>query len=192
MVLPIPDTHCQVLQAQAYKGYRMNYKTKFMLLGIPLVHITTGSLENGRYKRGIAKGWIAIGDISFGVILSVGGAAFGGIAVGGLAAGLVSFAGLAVGYFALGGGAVGMVAAGGGAVAWQAAFGGLAVANEYAQGGLAIAKHANDQIAEHYFVNNLFFSSAQAILEHSRWFLLLLILPIIQSLINRKKHRDSK
>ena len=63
----------------------MNYKTKYTLLGLPLVHITTGKIEDRRYKRGIAKAWIAIGDISFGVILSVGSIAFGGVAVGGLA-----------------------------------------------------------------------------------------------------------
>ncbi|GMR18640.1 MAG: hypothetical protein BMS9Abin33_1071 [Gammaproteobacteria bacterium] len=160
----------------------MNYKTKFTLFGLPLVHITTGKVENGHYKRGIAKGWIAVGDISFGVIISAGGAAFGGIAIGGFAVGLLSFAGLAIGFFALGGGAV----------AWQAAFGGFAVANEYAQGGLAIANHANDLAAKDYFENSNFFSLARLIADNSRWFLLLLVLPIIQSLLHKRKYRGSK
>ena len=49
----------------------MNYKTKFTLLGLPLVHIATSKMENGQFRRGIAKGWIVMGDISFGIILSV-------------------------------------------------------------------------------------------------------------------------
>ncbi len=170
----------------------MNYKTKFTLLGLPLVHITTGSVENDQYKRGIAKGWIAIGDISFGIIISVGGVAFGGIAIGGLAIGLLSLAGLAFGLFALGGGAIGFMAAGGGAVAWKAAFGGFAVAIEYAQGGVAIANHANNLIAKEYLENSCFFAFFRLIAENSRWFLLLLVLPIIQGILNRKKHRGPK
>jgi len=170
----------------------MSYKTKFTPLGLPLVCIATGKVENGHPKRGIAKGWIAIGDISFGIILSVGGAAFGGIAVGGLAVGLLSFAGMAIGILAFGGGAIGILATGGGAVAWHAATGGFAMANEYALGGQAIANHANDMIANNYFENSSFFSLTQLIGEHSRWFLLLVAIPIIQSLIHKWKHRGSK
>ena len=161
----------------------MNYKSKLALFGFPLVHITTGTVENEHYKRGIAKGWIAIGDISFGIIISVGGVAFGGIAIGGLAVGLLSVAGLAIGLLALGGGAIGIMASGGGAIAWQAAFGGFAAANEYAQGGLAIANHANDLVANDFFENSYFFSFSRVVAEYSRWFLLLLIFPVVQSLI---------
>ena len=122
----------------------MNYTSDFKMLGLPLVDIAMGEGVNGGYKRGIARGWIAVGDISFGVIFSLGGVAFGGIAIGGLAVGVISLAGLAIGILALGGGAVGILAAGGGAIAWHAAIGGFAMANEYALGGTAIAKHAND------------------------------------------------
>ncbi|MEA3392320.1 MAG: hypothetical protein U9Q91_05015 [Candidatus Marinimicrobia bacterium] len=169
----------------------MSYKTKFTLLGLPLVHIATSKIENGRYKRGIAKGWIAIGDISFGVILSVGGFAFGGVAVGGLAVGLLSLAGMAIGVLAFGGGAIGILATGGGAVAWHAATGGFAMANEYALGGEAIANQANNLIAEDYFKNSTFFSSTKVISEHSRWFILLVFLPVILNLIHKWKHRGS-
>lgn len=168
----------------------MNYKTKYEVFGLPLIHITTGKLVDGRYRRGIAKGWIAIGDISFGVILSVGAVAFGGIAIGGLGVGLLSLAGLAIGVFSLGGGAIGIVACGGAAIAWHAAIGGLAVAHEYAEGGLAIANHTNDQIAKDYFQSSRFFSVARFIAEHSRWFLLLVAIPIVQSFIRIiKRHR---
>ena len=170
----------------------MNYKTKLTLLGLPLVHITTGKIENGRYRRGIAKGWIAIGDISFGVILSIGAVAFGGVAVGGLAVGLLSLAGLAIGFLAFGGGAIGILATGGGVVAWYAASGGFAMAREYAIGGQAIANHANDMVAKDYFRNSVFFSAARLIGEHSRWFLLLVFLPIFQNLIHKWRHRGSR
>jgi hypothetical protein len=179
-----------------YKNERkrliMDYKTKYKIFGLPFIHITSGKLVDGHYKRGIAKGWIAIGDISFGVIFSVGAVAFGGIAIGGLSIGLLSLAGLALGVFSLGGGAIGIVACGGGAIAWHAAVGGLGVAHEYAEGGLAIANHANDLIARDYFENSRFFSVARFISEHSRWFLLLVAIPIVQNLIRRIKHCREK
>ena len=149
----------------------MNYRTKYKVLGLPLIHTTSGKLVDGRYRRGITRGWIAIGGLSIG---------------------LLSFAGLALGVFSLGGGAIGIVASGGGAIAWQAALGGLAVAHEYAVGGLAIANHANDLIARNYFENSRFFSVARFILEHSRWFLLLVAIPIVQNLIRGMKHRKGK
>jgi len=89
-------------------------------------------------------------------------------------------------------GAIGIVAFGGGAIAWRAALGGLAVAHEYAEGGLAIANHANDLIARDYFENSRFFSVARFISEHSRWFLLLVAIPIVQNLIRGMKHRKGK
>jgi hypothetical protein len=165
----------------------MNYKTKITLIGIPLVHIATSKKDQGRYKRGIAKGWIAIGDISFGIILSIGGVAFGSFAVGGIAVGILSLAGLAFGILAFGGGAIGVLATGGGAVAWYAATGGFAMAREYALGGHAIASYANDMVAKDYFRNSAFFSSARLIGEHSKWFLLLVFFPIIQNLIHKRK-----
>lgn len=165
----------------------MNYKTKITLLGIPLVHIATSKKDQGRYKRGIAKAWIAIGDVSFGIILSIGGVAFGSVAIGGLAVGIFSLAGLAFGIFAFGGGAIGILATGGGAVAWYAATGGFAMAREYALGGHAIANYANDMVAKDYFRNSTFFSAARLIGGHSKWFLLLVFLPIIQNLIHKRK-----
>jgi len=170
----------------------MNYKTKYEVFGLPLIHITSGKLVDGHYRRGIAKGWIAIGDISFGVILSIGAVAFGGIAFGGLAIGFLSLAGLSLGVFSLGGGAIGIFACGGAAIAWQAALGGLAIAHEYAEGGLAIANYANDQMAKSYFENSRFFSLARFISEHSRWFLLLVAIPFVQALIRRIKNRREK
>jgi len=56
----------------------MNYETKTRLLGLPVLHVATGQLIDGSYRRGVAKGWVAIGDISFGVVFSAGGVSVGG------------------------------------------------------------------------------------------------------------------
>ena len=83
----------------------MARESPFRLLGIPLVHIASGRVENGQYHRGVARGWIAVGDIAF-------------------------------------------VAVGGAALAWWAAGGGLAVARDFAIGGVAAAHRANDAAAQ--------------------------------------------
>jgi hypothetical protein len=55
----------------------MNYKSSVTLLGLPLVHVAIGSPEGSPGVRGIAKGWIAVGDIAFGVAFALGGLASG-------------------------------------------------------------------------------------------------------------------
>ncbi len=45
----------------------MTMKSSIQLLGLPLVHVATGQLVDGRYRRGVARGWIAVGDVAFGV-----------------------------------------------------------------------------------------------------------------------------
>jgi hypothetical protein len=44
----------------------MDYESGLRFLGLPLLHVATGRVENGRYRRGIARGWVAVGDIAFG------------------------------------------------------------------------------------------------------------------------------
>ncbi len=149
----------------------MDYKSHATLLGLPLVHIANARLVDGRLQRGVARGWIAIGDISYGVLVALGGVAVGGsalggisvglIALGGLGMGLLCLGGLALGGYAVGGLALGIVAVGGGAIAVYDAEGGLAVAGHAARGGMAIARdyavgghaeaaHANDQAARQH------------------------------------------
>lgn len=106
----------------------MEYRSKFSQLGLPPMHIATAELNNGRLKRGIARGWIAIGDIAFGIIFSAGAVAIGGIAVGGVAVEGVAMGGLV-----------------------------LAVAGEYAMGGLAIAPHVDGKMTTKYFETSSFF-----------------------------------
>jgi hypothetical protein len=119
----------------------MEYRSRASLFGIPLIHIAVGSSVNGQYRRGIATGWIAIGDIAMGILFACGGLAAGGVCIGGVAVGAFSIGGLAVGLGAMGGLGIGIVALGGAAIAWYAAMGGLAVSHGYAIGGVAHAPH---------------------------------------------------
>lgn len=118
----------------------MDYRSRVRLLGLPLVHIATGTVTDGRYRRGVATAWFAIGDIAIGVFFACGGVALGGVALGGAALGLLPIGGFAMGLLAIGGVALGIVAIAGAAFAWYAAIGGLAVARNYAIGGVASAQ----------------------------------------------------
>jgi zinc protease len=118
----------------------VEYRSSASFLGLPLVHIATGALIHGRYRRGVATAWFAVGDIAIGVLFACGGVALGGISLGGAAIGLLPIGGFAFGLLALGGLALGIVAVGGAALAWYAAIGGLALAHHYALGGVALAR----------------------------------------------------
>ena len=159
------------------KVVMLKYKSHRTLFGLPLVHLASGQVVDGRYKRGIARGWIAIGDISLGVLFSFGGVACGGISIGGVSLGLITFSGLGLGLiclgglvlggYAVGGLAIGVIAVGGGAIALYdaeggiaiaghaaGAGGGLAIASEFAVGAEARAAHANDQVAQEYMAKS--------------------------------------
>jgi len=164
----------------------MNYRSKAELLGVPLVHIATSRMKDGKYERGKAVGWIAIGDISFGILLSLGGVALGGVAVGGVSLGVISIAGVAFGVAAIGGVALGVVALGGLAVSLYASLGGLAISAKYAMGGGAFAQHANDSAASDVMGKSLFFTIGEAVMRYSRWGLLLLLIPIIANFRKKK------
>ncbi len=112
----------------------MNYKSSTRLLGLPLVHIATGSPG----VRGIAKGWIAVGDIAFGIVFALGGLAVGALSVGGVSVGVLAVGGLSIGILAAGGLSIGISAVGGLALV-AFAFGGGAIAVWAANRGLAVA-----------------------------------------------------
>jgi RNA polymerase sigma factor (sigma-70 family) len=179
------------------------WTSPWSLLGWPLVHINFGSPTlhpadtgvPGR-KPHIARGWIAIGDRAYGIVLAVGsiatggiafggvsmggiafgGAAFGLIGVGGFGAGLFAYGGCAIGIFAVGGLALGWLAVGGLALALWGAQGGLALAFQFATGGLAIAEHANDEAAAAFVQHSYFFRASEWLLaltqraQQSGWF----------------------
>jgi hypothetical protein len=110
--------------------YSFEYRSKTMLFGLPLLHITQGVDPKTGMLR-VSKGIFAIGGVALGVV-ALGGLALGGIALGGLSIGLFCIGGIALGGFAFGGLA--------GAVVFAA--GGMAVSAMYAVGGLAIAPHS--------------------------------------------------
>jgi hypothetical protein len=126
-------------EAPSMRALRLQANTRYVsatrLLGLPLLAMATGPDPASGQVRGVAKGWIALGDVAIGV-LAVGGVACGVVAVGGLGVGLVSIAGLALGACALGGLAVGGVSFG--AVAVGVLAGGGVAIGYTAVGGLAI------------------------------------------------------
>jgi hypothetical protein len=166
------------------------YRSSVTFLGLPLVDVATGTTVGGKYRRGIARGWIAVGDVAFGALLSLGGVAFGLISLGGVSVGLLAIGGLAIGGCALGGGAVGGWAIGGGAYALHAAVGGQAIAITYAKGGQAIARHTTDLAAQNFFSQSFFFRVGEAVMRHSQWLVLVLIIPAI--LASRQWRRAPK
>lgn len=129
------------------RGIRLRSPT--VLCGWPLYDIATGpDLERGE-RFGHARGWIAFGDVAYGLIacggfargfLAMGGVALGVIGCGGVSLGmLLAMGGLAFGSIAIGGLAIGAIAAGGAAVGYVA-IGGAAFGH-YALGASAFGEH---------------------------------------------------
>lgn len=150
----------------------MGYKSKRTIWGVPLVHISEGHFEDGRYVRETAFGWIAIGDIAVGLVFAVGGFACGGIAVGGLSFGLLGVGGCAFGLLALAGLAFGVLALGGLSIGFHSAVGGLAIAKNFAIGGAVIAEHGNDRLAFEFFHERLWWSLQDSVTAY--WWVILL------------------
>jgi len=106
-------------------GYE--YKSSASIGGWPLVHVCAG-VDPLTMRPRIAKGIVAIGNISVGAV-----------AVGGVALGLVSAGGGSLGLlFALGGAAVGLGLSIGGVAVGSVAIGGAAIGFMYAIGGGAV------------------------------------------------------
>lgn len=157
------ERHPELFQGEV--GLRpIEYRSRWTFLGLPLLHVR---LDPTRQHIQPAVGWIAVGNWAYGILCAVGGVAVGGVSLGGVSLGLISVGGATVGLLATGGFALGAWAIGGFGIgievlggftaAWQAAQGGVAIAREFALGGLAFAKHANDQIARDYFATHPWF-----------------------------------
>lgn len=132
------------------------YRSRWSLLGVPLVHFRFRSPERGEPP---VVGWIAGGDRAFGLLFAWGLCAVapvsvGGFSVGFLTVGTVGLGLVALGTFAAGPVALGCVAFGGKTFAWLLAHGwataqsgGFALARLAAAGPIAFAPHANDPMA---------------------------------------------
>jgi len=111
-------------------GVGVRYESEGKLFNLPLISIAIGPNPDKNENRGLARGLIAIGDISVGVI-SFGGLAFGVLSFGGASLGLAGIGGLAVGFVSLGGAAVGLLAAVGGVAIGYNAVGTLAIGVQF-------------------------------------------------------------
>ena len=110
----------------AARSNDVRYESTKKIFGLPVVSIAFGPNPERTENKGLAKGFIAIGDISVGVI-SFGGLAFGLLSIGGASVGLASVGGLAIGIVSLGGASIGLLAAVGGVAIGYNAVGGLAI-----------------------------------------------------------------
>jgi RNA polymerase sigma factor (sigma-70 family) len=154
------------LQPELFRGnlvpLEWEYRSRATLLGLPLIHCRAGKSSRGKTQPAI--GWIACGEIAYGILFASGGVAVGGISMGGASVGIISFGGFGLGLLAfggialggvtVGGAAIGMVASGGFALGWHAALGGVAAAHEFALGGAALAKDANNAAAQEFFARH--------------------------------------
>lgn len=112
------------IQQRVVLGFE--YRSTATLAGLPLVHICVG-IDPSTMRPRVAKGVVAIGNVSVGVV-----------AVGGLACGLLTVGGASLGLlFALGGAAVGVGLSIGGLAIGSIAIGGVAIGFAYAIGGAA-------------------------------------------------------
>lgn len=120
---------------RGHAGYE--YISKSTVAGLPIIHINTRPF-------GVAKGFIAIGNVAVGV-LAIGGVSIGLLSFGGVALSLLlSLGGLSASLFsAFGGLAIALYLAGGGlAVSYDFAVGGAAIARNYSIGGFSSARVA--------------------------------------------------
>jgi hypothetical protein len=172
------------------------YRSRISLLGWPLIHVRLGG-GAGAYQP--AKGWLACGNVAYGLLfacgglavgpISLGGLAIGGVAIGGCALGLLASGGMAVGFYAIGGLALGFMACGGATIAWLAACGGAAVSHQFALGGVALAPHANDDAARTFAQHSVFLSHAFTIMDVAIFLSFLSLVPSL--LYMRRQKRQS-
>ena len=103
------------------------------------------------------------------------------LVIGGSSLGLWTFGGLAIGWQAFGGLAI----------AWNAAAGGVALARDFALGGIAHAGQANNEIAERFIGAKVFFRSAKGICDYCVWLNLIWVIPMMIQwrIIARKRRR---
>ncbi|ANM30918.1 RNA polymerase [Acidobacteria bacterium Mor1] len=135
---------------------RRQFKSRLRLLGVPLVHIQFGLPEEGEPT---AFGWIAAGDVAFGLLFAWGGIAVAPISVGILSLGVFSVGAIGLGFYAMGTIGIGVVAMGASAIGykaygslsglgWENAFSqGFSNARDAAIGPIAYAREVNNETA---------------------------------------------
>jgi hypothetical protein len=97
-----------------------------------------------------------------------------------------------VGLWAIGGMAVGLQAFGGCAIAWLAAHGGVALAHDFAIGAIAVARHANDAVAQDLFASSSFFQAVQVGARYAFWLNVMWLFPFVLWLWNKKRSMQAR
>lgn len=132
------------------------YKSRLTFLGVPLMHVKLATPEA---EERPAIGWIAAGEVAYGLLFAWGGFAVapisvgiisgGLITVGAVGFGLISIGTVGVGLLAMGASAIGYKAYGSlSALGWESAFSvGFSTAKEAAVGPIAYADQVNNELA---------------------------------------------
>ncbi|UUA71189.1 RNA polymerase sigma factor [Cellvibrio sp. QJXJ] len=154
----------RIFNPQAFQGEadqigakQREYKSRFCLAGIPLLHFRFGMPEQGDKP---VVGWIAGGDYAYGMLFAWGGVAIAPVSVGIISVGLISVGAVGTGLFGLGTIGIGVIGFGASAIGykayatfsalgWNSAFSGIgfSIANEAAIAPFAFAKHINNEQA---------------------------------------------
>jgi RNA polymerase sigma factor (sigma-70 family) len=173
--------------AGQYPKPAWEYRSRFRLFGLPLVHICIGDRFNILKKPVTA--WIAVGNFTAGGLFAFGGIAVAPFSIGLCAVGLLPFGAIAFGLLTLGGFGAGVWTFGALAIGWQAfgccavgwnvAVGGVALAHDFALGGIAHAAQANNAIAREFVGTNLFFHYARNLGHYCVWLNLLWVVPVV-------------
>jgi len=169
--------HMLLTAQRSARQWRMQYRSKWKLLGLPLVDVQIGS--DAELGMPIAKGWIAIGPKAYGLLFACGAIAVAPVSWGAFSIGVISYGGLAVGVWAIGALALGWKAVGVCAIAWSAAQGVVALAHDYASAVTAFARHANDAKAQRWFAHDPLFVAWKWITERGNWLWLVALVPLI-------------
>ena len=133
------SVHCAKFLARSI----VEYRSKAVVLGLPLVHMATGRIENRHLSTwGSRSGGSRSATLRSGRSSRRAASRSAGSPSGSSRSARLVLGGGAIGAVAIGGAAAGVLAVGGAAFALVGAFGGLAVARDAAIGGVAFAAHA--------------------------------------------------
>jgi RNA polymerase sigma factor (sigma-70 family) len=168
------------LLAREYAGNfpqpAFEYRSRLSFLGLPLLHVRLG--DRFDLLRGPVKAWIAFGGIhAVGGLFASGALAVAPISIGLCAIGLIPIGGITLGLFSHGALSFGALSCGGVALGFWS-LGGCAFAWRVAQGGVAHAAQANNEIATQFIQSNMFFRYALSVSHHSILFNLVWVIPL--------------
>lgn len=143
-------------QADQKNAKQGEYKSHIKLFGFPLFHFKFTKPEVGDKP---AVGWIAGGNLAYGLLFAWGGVAVAPVSVGIISVGVISVGALGFGLIGLGLVGIGIIGFGASAIAykayaslsaigWQSAFSnGFSMAKDAAIGPIARATHVNNEQA---------------------------------------------